>query len=403
MKFFHIKQIYKACFIYRANEYILETVFQDVFGMMNKRRGFLRKAPIATIFVLATTLMMGVIASAAAQQREGGLMRQDFRVSTADGVALHVREVRGSGAIERPALILVHGARVPGIGSFDLDVPNGSLAGDLARLTGRAIFILDARGYGQSDRPTAMDHPTRESKPLSRAYEVIRDIDAVAAIARQRTGIDQVALLGWATGGMWAAYYASLWPEHVSELITFNALYGGSGKHEGLGLGSSNDDPVHSGRFNSAIGGYALNTAASLLPSWDKTIPVQDKTEWRGPLVTEAYARAALSSDPQSGDHQPPAFRAPLGAMEDSFYQATGRRLFDAASIRAAVLVVRSEHDFWSRPEDAENFVHDAVHAESIRAVTLANATHYAHLDRPERGRSQFIDEVVKFLAGERQ
>ncbi|MGU3401362.1 alpha/beta fold hydrolase [Brucellaceae bacterium D45D] len=78
-----------------------------------------------------------------------------------------------------------------------MDVPNGSLASDLARLTGRTIFILDARGYGQSDRPTAMDHPPHAGKPLSRAYEVIRDIDAVAAIARQRTGVDQVALLGW--------------------------------------------------------------------------------------------------------------------------------------------------------------------------------------------------------------
>lgn len=330
-------------------------------------------------------------------------MRDDFRVTTADGVELRVREVRGNGTAGRPALILVHGARVPGIGSFDLDVPNGSLAGDLARLTGRTIFILDARGYGQSNRPTAMDHPPRESAPLSRGYEVIRDIDAVVAIARQRTGVGQVALLGWATGGMWAAYYASLWPEHVSELITFNALYGGSSRHAGLGLGSANDDPAHSGHFNPAIGGYAFNTAASLLPSWDRTIPIEDKEEWRDPLVAEAYAHAALASDPRSGEHQPPAFRAPLGAMEDSFYQATGRRLFDAANIKAAVLAVRSEHDFWSRPEDAENFVHDAVYAKSIRAVTLPNATHYAHLDRPERGRSQFIDEIVKFLKDERR
>ncbi|USV00078.1 alpha/beta fold hydrolase [Serratia entomophila] len=370
---------------------------------MSERRRFFKQASIVTTLVRATTLMLSAMASAAAQQSEGGLMRQDFRVFTADGVGLHVREVRGNRSTGRPALILVHGARVPGIGSFDLDVPNGSLAGDLARLTGRSVFILDARGYGQSDRPVAMDHPPRESEPLSRGYEVIRDIDAVVAIARQRTGVDQVALLGWATGGMWSAYYASLWPEHVSELITFNALYGGSSRHAGLGLGTANDDPAHSGRFNPSIGGYALNTAASLLPSWDTTIPIEDKAKWRDPLVAEAYAHAALSSDPRSGEHQPPAFRAPLGAMEDSFYQATGRRLFDAASIKAAVLVVRSDHDFWSRPEDVENFVHDAVHAENIRAVTLTNATHYAHLDRPEHGRSQFIDEVVKFLAVERR
>lgn len=366
--------------------------------MTRERRKVPKSVPIAIMFVLVTTLMIGTIASAARQQSEGELIRKDFRVLTADGVGLHVREVRENGTKGRPALILVHGARVPGIGSFDLDVSNGSLAADLARLTGRTIFILDARGYGQSDRPTAMDHSPNKVKPISRAYEVVRDIDAVVTFARQHTGNEQVALLGWATGGMWAAYYSSLWPERVSELIMFNALYGGSRQHDGIGLGSANDDPNNSGRFNPAMGGYALNTAASLLPSWDKTIPIENKTEWRDPLVVEAYTRAALASDPQSSRHQPPAFRAPLGAMEDSFYQATGRHLFDAGSIKAAVLIVRSEHDFWSRPEDTENFIHDAVHAKSIREVTLANATHYAHLDRPERGRSQFIDEIVKFL-----
>ncbi|MDS7927894.1 hypothetical protein RMB13_00040 [Acinetobacter sp. V102_4] len=71
--------------------------------------------PIAIMFVLVTTLMMGTIASAAQQQSEGELIRKDFRVLTAYGVGLHVREVRENGTKRRPALILVHGARVPGI------------------------------------------------------------------------------------------------------------------------------------------------------------------------------------------------------------------------------------------------------------------------------------------------
>jgi pimeloyl-ACP methyl ester carboxylesterase len=40
-------------------------------------------------------------------------------------------------------------------------------------------------------------------------------------------GTNPVALLGWATGGMWSAYYASLHPEKVGHLITLNALCGG--------------------------------------------------------------------------------------------------------------------------------------------------------------------------------
>src|SRR2546427_838382 len=41
-------------------------------------------------------------------------------------------------------------------------------------------------------------------------------------------GIERLALLGWATGGHWSGYYASLHSEHVSHLILVNTLYGAS-------------------------------------------------------------------------------------------------------------------------------------------------------------------------------
>jgi pimeloyl-ACP methyl ester carboxylesterase len=325
--------------------------------------------------------------------------RSDFRVTTADGVGLHVREVRPAGPAEGEPLILVHGARVPGLASFDLDVAGGSLAADLAQRLGRVVFVLDARGYGGSDRPDAMFRPARESRPLSRAFEVVRDIDAVVEAARRRAGAQAVGLLGWATGGMWSAYYASLWPEKVNRLVVLNALYGGSAVHPTLGPGSANADPEDGRRFNRTVGGYALYERPSLFPVWDRTIPVSDKSEWRDPAIAEAYGRAALASDPESEKRLPVTFRAPLGAIEDSFYQASGRRLFDAASISAHVLVVRSELDFWSRPEDAAALVRDASRAQSVRTVTLPQATHFVHLDRPERGRDELLTEVEALFA----
>ena len=126
--------------------------------------------------------------------------------------------------------------------------------------------------------------------------------------------------------------------------------------------------------------------------------PGPDKEVWRSQAVTDAYAEGALAGDPLSATHDPPAFRAPLGAIEDSFYQACGRRLFDASSITAPVLAVRSELDFWSRPEDAQAFAHDAVRSQGVRLVTLANATHYVHLDRPEHGRDELLHEITAFL-----
>lgn len=115
--------------------------------------------------------------------------------------------------------------------------------------------------------------------------------------------------------------------------------------------------------------------------------------------LVDAYAEAALASDPTSYSRVPPSFHAPSGAMEDSYYLAAGRRLWDASLITASTLVVRSGADFWSRSEDDALLRAHLAHAAKLRVVTLPNATHFAQLDRPERGRTQFIDEVIRFLS----
>jgi pimeloyl-ACP methyl ester carboxylesterase len=354
-----------------------------------------RRVALAAI---GSTPLLAAFASAVPNEG-AGLSRRDLHVRTRDGVRIHLREVRPSGSTAGPPIVLIHGARVPGVASFDLEVPDGSLAADLAHRTSRAVFIMDARGYGGSDRPAAMDRPADGGRPLSRAYDVVRDIDAVVRNVMHSSASAHVALLGWATGGAWAAYYASLWPEHVSHLITLNALYGASAPHPMLGPGSGTSDPVHPDRLNPSIGAYALSTGPSLVSAWDRSIPMTDKAQWRDPQVASAYVTAALASDPESGSHDPPALRAPLGAIEDSFYQAAGRRLYDASSITAEVLVIRSARDFWSRPEDATEFAHDAVRARSTRLLTIPDATHFVHLDRPQRGRELLLREVVDFLS----
>ncbi len=346
--------------------------------------------------------MLGALASApiaAALPEAESLKRRELRVVTADGAHIRVREVKPVAAIKREPLLLIHGARVPGIPSFDLDVPNGSLAADLALHLNRVVYIMDARGYGGSDRSPAMDRPPAENRPLSRAYEVVRDIDAVVHATTRLVGSAYADLIGWATGGAWAAYYASLWPERIAHLVTLNALYGSATPHSYLGPSSSTADPAHPDRLNPTIGAYALSTSASLLAGWDRSIPEADKSVWRDPAIANAYVAAALASDPESSRHDPPALRAPLGALEDSFYQAAGRRLYDASSVTAHVLVVRSERDFWSRPGDATDFVHDAVRAQSTKILPIPGATHFVHLDRPERGRDLLLSELVAFCS----
>jgi pimeloyl-ACP methyl ester carboxylesterase len=212
-----------------------------------------------------------------------------------------------------------------------------------------------------------------------------------------RTGARQVTLVGWATGGLWAGHYAALWPERVGHLILLNALYGGSAVHPMVGPGSSFADPKQPDRLSPELGGYARADAASLLRPWDRSLGPDPATR-RDPAVAEAYAREALASDPESGATSPPSMRAPLGALEDSFLQASGRRLYDAGSITAAVLLVRGANDFWSRPEDLQAFAHDATRARSVRVVEIPGASHFLHLERAEAGRARFLDAVAEAL-----
>lgn len=324
--------------------------------------------------------------------------RNDFMVGSESGIDLFVREVRSPDAPTRVPVLLMHGARVPGIASFDLDVPGGSLAEDLA-LAGHPTYVMDAQGYGRSTRPKEMEGEPAHCPPLVRSSAVVHDIAAVVRTALERTGTTAVGLLGWATGGMWAGHYATMYPGTISHLMLYNVLYGGTRGHPTLGSGSDFEDPRRLGRFNAkGVGGYRLNAAEGLLASWDANIPSGRIEEWRDPAIADAYVRAALESDDTSHSRTPPSFRAPTGALEDSFYLAGGRQLWDASLISSPTLILRSERDFWSRPEDLDLLREHLVHAPLVRTEVIPDATHYVHLDRAEAGRARFLEHVLAFL-----
>jgi pimeloyl-ACP methyl ester carboxylesterase len=330
------------------------------------------------------------------------IQRNDFTLKSEPGIDIFVREVRTSQASDKTPLLLLHGARVPGIPSFDLQVPNGSLAEDLAK-KGFPVYIMDIRGYGESTRPPEMLEPRSANAPLVRSTEAVKDISAVVEWIQKKNKGMKVALLGWATGGLWAGHYTTMNPEKVSVLMLYNTIYGGGSNHPTLGNGSNMEDPERPGRFNEvAFGAYRLNTAASLLPSWDNSIPVEDKSEWRDPRIVEAFVKESMASDETSGDRVPSSFRSPSGAMEDTFYIASGRQLWDASLIKVPTLVIQSENDFWSRDEDRERLVEHLVHSPFVRDVLIEDATHYVHLDRPDKGRNRFIEEVVHALQSDR-
>jgi pimeloyl-ACP methyl ester carboxylesterase len=334
-------------------------------------------------------------ACAEVSDEDRGLQRRDLFVPSDPGITLHVREIRIPGASDRRPILLVHGGGPGGIASFDLPVPGYSLAADLARVSS-VVYIMDVRGWGGSTRPPALEAPPGDNRPAVRSDEAARDIAAVVAAMRVATGHTQVALLGWATGGHWSALYAARHPDAVSHLVMLNSLYGVDAP---WGMRAAFEVDGHPGEFDPGAGAYILRNGTSLLARWDRSIPTDDKSEWRDPRVAAAYVSEALASDPQSEAHDPPAMRIPIGFQFDSYEMSRGVRFWSAEEIRAATLVVRGTRDFWSRPADLDTIARELVNAPRVRTVTIPDGTHYLHNDRPERGRRAFLDALLDFLS----
>ena len=319
--------------------------------------------------------------------------RTDFLVASEPGVDIFVRRVRDphAGSAKVPVL-LMHGVRVPSLPSFDLDIEGGSLAADIAA-AGHPVYLMDARGFGRSTRPA------HDALPVARSNEVVRDIHAVVEHIRAVTCFDRIACFGWATGGHWLGYHAALHPQTISHIVFFITLYPQEPEHPLLGHGSHLEDPDRPGRFHrAAYGAYLNNTRDALLGWWDGSIPSTDKSAWRDPALVERYLEAAFASDPGHDGQDGPAFRSPAGPMDDSSDLATGHRFWDASLIDGHALVISAGRDFWARPSDREKLASDLVNARSVTILDLPEATHYAHLDRPQHGRDAMLAAMRAFF-----
>src|SRR5690349_12993684 len=104
---------------------------------------------------------------AAATHAEAQVLRTDAMAAGPPGIAIFVREVVGRAPAANVApVLLVHDTPAAGAASFDLGVPGGSLAVDLAE-AGLRVYLMDARGYGRSSRAARLASPPRPGVPLT--------------------------------------------------------------------------------------------------------------------------------------------------------------------------------------------------------------------------------------------
>ncbi len=340
---------------------------------------------------LAAALTLPLAAAAAPK-----ILSRDYHVDAVDpGIKLFVREkmAEGARATDDNVVLFVHGATFPSTPDFDLQLKDYSWA-DWMVNHGYVVYMFDKRNYGFSTREKAMDEPPAANKPVSRSYLVIRDIGAVVDHVRAKNKVARVTLIGWSWGAMTAGYYTSLWPEKVRKLVLYAPLYENP-LHTNLGAGSGLQNKRVPWEFNYGNGAYRLGTAEANQKRWDGEIPVQDKTQYRDQDVVDAFANAALATDPTSNARNPPALRAPNGVLEDSFYQATGRRIWNAANVTVPTLVIAGEDDTWSFPQDREGLVRDLTNAPAKKHVTIPRATHFVLF---EKQRFRFFEEIAAFL-----
>ena len=355
-----------------------------------------RETPM-TRLILRTLAVAAALAAAIAAPLHAAPVTQDYHIDGVDpGVRLFVRQKMAEGNkrfTDGNIVVFVHGATAPSVCDFDLGFKDYSWA-DWMVDKGYVVYLFDKRNYGYSSREKAMDEPPAGNKPVSRSYQVIRDIGAVVDHIRQKHNVNKVTLIGWSWGAMTAGYYSSLHSEKVRKLVMYAPAYAFP-LHTNLGPGSGLQNKRKPYEFNYGLGAYRLASLAANTGRWDGEIPTQDKSQYREQGVAEAFWNECMASDPTSQSRTPPSLRAPNGVLEDTFMQATGRPIWNASSIYVPVLVIAGEYDTWSFPEDREGLLRDLTNVPAKRHVVIRNSTHFTLFEKP---RFEFFSEIEKFL-----
>jgi pimeloyl-ACP methyl ester carboxylesterase len=315
------------------------------------------------------------------------LTRKDFFVRPNANAQLFVRSVEWTPSRKLP-ILMVHGGSPAGEVVFDMPVPGYSFAETLAKM-GRRVYIMDVRGWGRSVVGSS------ESTTGVESTEAVGDLGAVVDHVCRESRVRRVILLGHATGGHWIGMYAAQHPGKVAGLIMLNSMYGVDAPWE---LRKAFEDPKVPGKFDSSGGPYRMATAEGLLASWNRNIPSDDKTQWRDPLVADAYVTLGLATDPDSTSRKPITMRIPGAFRREHYDISKGKRFWNAADLKSPLLYIRGTRDHWSRPEDLEAMKAETAHLRLRRFVTIPDATHFVFLDKLERGRTQMLDAVREFL-----
>lgn len=340
-------------------------------------------------FLIISILLLLIIGCQLKDKEEGiqNIASKDFFVRSTDGVQIFVREfiAKANNQISENPLILIHGGGPGSVASFDLDVANGSFAKDLVR-KGLKVYLMNIRGWEKSTLP---NYDLSDSTIVIGNYkEATEDISKVVDFIRDKDKVEKVSIFGWATGGHWGGNYVAQNSDKIAEFISLNSMYGTDAPWELKHFFWQETDTT---LFNKTAF-YRTSNKEGLVRKWTSTIPIEAKYEWTDSTIMNAYRNTAVSFGEDKTK-----MTVPGGYREESFYMSNGKKYWNANSITCPTLVLRTDLDFWSRPEDLIAIQRDLVNCKR-KQIKEIKGTHYVFLDRPEKGRTGLINEIVNFI-----
>jgi pimeloyl-ACP methyl ester carboxylesterase len=294
----------------------------------------------------------------------------------------------GSSNKRLPPVLLVHGATF-GSGLFDLPLPGYSLMEELAQ-GDRPVYALDVRGYGHSLGGREMNSPADSNPPFARLDDAAEDVGTVVEFILRTEAASAVHLVGFSWGTVVCARYVEGHRQYVSRLVLCAPLYAETNPMWLERIG----DPLDRSKLDSRIGAYRLIRQADIRQRWDADIGSSRPDLLREDQLPNTVFEALASLDPLAYSHDPPAFRAPTGALADLIGVFNGRAVYDPSRITMPVLLIRGSDDTTSTDTDAKALL-GRIGSREKQYQVVSPGSHFLCV---EKNRTRLYQSINAFL-----
>ena len=277
-------------------------------------------------------------------------------------------------------IIMMHGATYSSGSLFDIPLEGQSFMDYLA-LAGFDVWAMDARGYGGSSRPAAMNQPARENPPAVGAKQASADLATAIDYLLRHLALEQINLLGMSWGGSVTGYYTSQNNSQIRRLVLIAPQW------------LTPQSPLDPG---GELGAWRLIDIPAVKSRWLRSVP-QDKQPTLIPEGGfELWAERTLAEEPEPTLRQQQKIKASNGPVQDTRdYWTKDSPLYDPEDIRVPLLLLHGEWDADIPVPLAQSWFLRATRTPEKTWIEIGEATHMMVL---EKNRHQVYAETVRFL-----